>query len=78
MIKNNIFEGDFYEAVKQAHIEKMFSDVYKPLLDAFEEAEDDWKHIEYEIINKYHTYINQNERNFEEKIVDLRKYVEGI
>jgi hypothetical protein len=78
IVKKHIFGGDFYELVKQAHVEKQFSDEYKPLLLAFERATSEWKRIDYDISTKLRPYINQSESAFGEKIGDLHNYIEGI
>lgn len=78
IVKKHIFGGDFYELVKQAHVEKQFSDKYKPLLLAFERATSEWKRIEYDISTKLRPYINQSENAFGERIGYLHNYIEGI
>ncbi len=78
IVKKHIFSGGFYELVKQAHVEKQFSDEYKPLLLAFERATSEWKRIDYDISTKLRPYINQSESAFGEKIGDLHNYIEGI
>ena len=78
IVKKHIWGGSFYELVKQANVEKQFSDEYKPLLLAFERATSEWKLIDCCISNKLRPYINQSEIAFGAKIGDLHNYIEGI
>ncbi|SFC55787.1 hypothetical protein [Butyrivibrio sp. YAB3001] len=78
MIKKYIFGGGFYELVKQAHKEKEFSDEYKPLVEAFEQASSEWERLEKEITNMLRPYINASESVFERKVENLSNYIEGI
>ena len=76
-VKKHLFGGGFYEIVKEAHYENEFSNAYRPLIEAFERANNEWMILSNEISEKLQPYIEQSERSFAKKAVDLHSYIEG-
>ena len=78
LVKKHIFGGGFYELVKQAHVEKQYSDAYKPLIIAFDRCYSEWERMEPVISNLFRPYIDQAENTFVKKIGNLHDYIERI
>lgn len=78
LVKEYIFGGGYYKLVETAHYEKQFSDMYKPLVSAFEQACTQWAQISSDITNYLSPYIRGEIISINTNIQKTNNYIENI